>query len=68
MARPGELAREEETVRLLALLVRMQTENQAQAIIELGRAGFTPGRIATLLGTTADTAKVTLARARKRSS
>jgi DNA-directed RNA polymerase specialized sigma24 family protein len=59
---------EEEAVRLLALLVRMQVDNQTQAIIELGKAGFPPARIAALLGTTADTAKVTLARARKRAS
>lgn len=57
---------EEETVRLLALLVRLQLENQTEAILELGRAGFSASRIAALLGTTPDTAKVTLARARKR--
>jgi DNA-directed RNA polymerase specialized sigma24 family protein len=59
---------QEETVRLLAVLVRLQLDNQTKAIVELGRTGFAPTRIAALLGTTPDTAKVTLARARKRAS
>jgi DNA-directed RNA polymerase specialized sigma24 family protein len=52
-------------VRLLALLVRQQFENQTQMIIELDRLGFTPTRIADLVGTTPDTAKVTAHRARQ---
>jgi DNA-directed RNA polymerase specialized sigma24 family protein len=67
MARAAEMTTAEEIARLLALLVRLQLENQSETIIELGRAGFGPSRIATLIGTTTDTAKVTLARARKRS-
>jgi len=59
------MSRDEETVRLLATLIRLQVDNQTQAILELGRAGFGPTRIASLVGTTSDTAKVTLARARK---
>ena len=66
MARPGEIDAQDEIARLLATLVRLQVENQAQAIVELGKAGLGPARIATLLGTTTDTAKVTLARSRKR--
>lgn len=62
----------EETVRLLAILVRRQLGNQAEAIRELDRAGFGPTRIAELVGTTANTVNVTLAKqkraARKRQS
>jgi DNA-directed RNA polymerase specialized sigma24 family protein len=66
MARTADMDAQEEIARLLATLVRLQVENQTQAIIELGRAGFGPARIGALLGTSADTAKVTLARARKK--
>jgi DNA-directed RNA polymerase specialized sigma24 family protein len=57
---------QEEIVRLLALQVRMRFENQADAIRELYRAGFGPARIAELLGTSAGTVNVTVAKARKR--
>lgn len=53
---------EEEIVRLLAILVRLQLDNQAEAIRELSKAGFGPTRIAELVGTTAGTAAVTLAK------
>lgn len=66
MARAGELEPQDEIARLLATLIRLQVENQTQAIVELGKAGFGPARIGALLGTTTDTAKVTLARSRKR--
>ena len=56
----------DETVRLLATLVRLQVPTQADAIRELGRAGFGPKRIAELLGTTANTVTVTLNKARKK--
>jgi DNA-directed RNA polymerase specialized sigma24 family protein len=56
--------RQDEIVRLLAIQVRHQFENQADAIRELDRAGFGPTRIAELLGTTAGTVGVTLARAK----
>jgi DNA-directed RNA polymerase specialized sigma24 family protein len=55
----------EETNRLLATLIRMQCETQAQAILELHRAGFGAGRIAELLGTTANTANVAIQRAKR---
>jgi DNA-directed RNA polymerase specialized sigma24 family protein len=55
---------QEEIVRLLAIQVRMQFETQAEAIRELGRAGFGPTRIAELLGTTPGTVNVTLIKAR----
>ena len=53
---------QEEIVRLLALQIRMQFESQAEAILELSKAGFGPTRIAELLGTTPGTVNVTLAR------
>jgi hypothetical protein len=56
---------QEETVRLLALQVRLQFDSQADAIRELNRAGFGPSRIAELLGTTAGTVGVTLTKSKK---
>jgi DNA-directed RNA polymerase specialized sigma24 family protein len=56
---------QDEIVRLLAIQVRSQFENQADAIRELARAGFGPTRIAELLGTTAGTVNVALARAKR---
>jgi hypothetical protein len=58
---------QEEIVRLLALQVRLQFENQAEAIREFSKAGFGPARIADLLGTTPGTVNVTLAKAKQRS-
>jgi hypothetical protein len=57
---------QDETVRLLALLVRMQCANQADAIREFSKAGFGPARIAQLVGTTPNTVNVTLAKAKGR--
>ena len=57
---------QDEIVRLLATLIRLQSGNQAQAIVELNKAGLPNGRIADLIGTTPDTVKVTIQRARKR--
>lgn len=57
---------QEEMVRLLAIQVRMQFETQAEAIRELGKAGFGATRIAELFGTTPGTAHVTLAKAKGR--
>lgn len=56
----------EETVRLLATLIRLQTESQAEAIVELDRAGIGSTRIADLLGTSKGTANVAIQRSRKR--
>jgi DNA-directed RNA polymerase specialized sigma24 family protein len=58
---------QEEIVRLLAIQIRRGSESQADAILELSRAGFGPTRIAALLGTTANTVNVTLQKAKKRS-
>lgn len=59
---------QEEIVRLLALQIRMQFESQTDAIRELNKAGFGPARIAELLGTTAGTVGVTLAKTKKRAA
>jgi DNA-directed RNA polymerase specialized sigma24 family protein len=56
----------DEVVRLLALQVRLGLDNQSRAILELNRAGFANARAAALLGTTPDTVKVTVARARRK--
>ena len=58
----------EEIVRLLAIQLRMSVETQADAIKEMNRAGFGPSRIAELLGTTAGTVNVTIAKSRKLAS
>lgn len=56
----------DEMVRLTLMQMRgVKLETQADAIRELGDAGFTPPRIAELLGTTLGTVSVTLARWRK---
>jgi hypothetical protein len=57
---------EEEIVRLLAIQLRRNSASQGEAILELGRAGFGPTRIAELLGTTANTVNVALAKERTR--
>ena len=56
---------QEEQVRLLAILVRLQLGNQADAIRELSKSDFGPTRIAQLLGTTPGTAAVTIAKQKK---
>lgn len=56
---------QEEIVRLLTIQLRMQLETQADAIRELGKAGFGPTRIAELLGTTPGTVNVALVRAKE---
>jgi DNA-binding NarL/FixJ family response regulator len=58
---------QDEIVRLLATLVRLQLGNQTQTIVELNKAGLANARIADLIGTTPSTVKVTVQRARKRS-
>jgi DNA-binding CsgD family transcriptional regulator len=57
---------QEEIVRLLAIQLRRSSASQGEAILELGRAGFRPTRIAELLGTTANTVNVALAKERTR--
>jgi DNA-directed RNA polymerase specialized sigma24 family protein len=62
MATTDELL--DQMVRLQALQIRLTLPSQADAIIELGKAGLNPTRIADLLGTTPGTAKTTLQRAK----
>lgn len=62
MANAGEFDTGEETVRLLATLIRMQSGSQSEAILELHRAGIGITRIAQLLGTTKGTANVAVQR------
>lgn len=67
MAAEDDIARLlDELVRLEALKVRMRSESQADAILELSRAKFGQSRIADLLGTTPGTVGVTLARSKRR--
>jgi DNA-directed RNA polymerase specialized sigma24 family protein len=56
----------EETNRLLATLIRMQSDNQTEAILEMSRSGIPNGRIAALLGTTTGTVKVAVRRAKRK--
>jgi DNA-binding NarL/FixJ family response regulator len=58
---------EDEIVRLLTILVRRQVDSQADAILELHRAGFGPSRIAELLGTTPGTVNVAVNRFKSKS-
>lgn len=54
-------------MRLLLMQMRgTKLESQADAIRELGDAGFPPARIAELLGTSRGTVDVTLTRAKRR--
>lgn len=55
----------DEVVRLLAILVRRGANTQTDAIVEMSKAGFKSSRIADLLGTTTNTANVTVQKARK---
>lgn len=54
----------DEVSRLLATLIRMMSENQTSAILELNKSGLANSRIATLLGTTPGTVKATVRRAK----
>jgi hypothetical protein len=64
MAKKGDFDTADETVRLLATLIRLQTDSQAEAIIELSKAGIGTSRIADLLGTTPATANVAIQRSK----
>lgn len=51
---------QEEAAQLLAVLIRLMLPSQTAAILELDKVGFSPARIAELLGTTPGTASVTV--------
>lgn len=57
----------EEVARLLAIQIRRTAPTQAEAILELSRAGFSARRVAELLGTTPATVEKDLQRARNKS-
>lgn len=65
MAMKSEVDTGDETVRLLAALIRLQTESQSEAILELRKAGIGASRIAELLGTSPGTVNVAIQRAKK---
>ena len=67
MANATAKSPQEEMVRLLAVLIRLLLPTQNAAILELNKAGFSPTRIGELLGTSANTVNVTLAKAKKKS-
>lgn len=56
----------DDIARLLAVLIKLQTPTQGEAIREMSRSGLGPTRIAELLGTTANTVNVTLQRDKKK--
>jgi len=62
MATRGEAEANDEVARLLATLIRLQTDSQAEAIAELHRSGIGPSRIAELFGTSAGTVNVAIRR------
>lgn len=66
MAGPKEMDAQEELIRLMVLQIRRTAKTQAEVILELDRAGFGQTRIAELLGTSANTVSVALAKAKKR--
>jgi DNA-directed RNA polymerase specialized sigma24 family protein len=65
MAKQTTMDAHEEMVRLLAIQIRRTAKTQAEAIVEMGKAGFGPTRIAQLLGTTTGTAEQALADAKR---
>ena len=65
MATRNEMDSGEETVRLLATLIRLQTDSQNEAILELRKSGLGVSRIAELLGTSAGTVNVAVQRSKK---
>lgn len=58
----------DELVRMKALELKNTFGSQADTIIELSKAGFSPARIASLLGTTPGTVSVAVQRAKKKTS
>ncbi len=54
------------TNKLLAILVLRGFENKTEQILLLSQAGFMPGEIASMVGTTSNTVSVTVARSKKK--
>ena len=55
----------EELLRLNSIELRRSIGNQNDTILEMSKAGFSPSRIASLLGTTPGTVSTALQRAKK---
>ena len=66
MAEGKAMSNQEESVRLLATLIRLLVPTQNAAILELNKAGFGAKRIGELLGTSQNTANVTIQKAKKK--
>lgn len=60
-----EILHELQRISKLLVLIAMRDQSQKDQITVLSRIGFEPREIADLLGTTANTVNVTLARIRK---
>lgn len=58
----------EELIRLQILQMRKNMESQADAISALHSVGFSPTRIASLLGTTSATVNVAISRTKKKTN
>lgn len=56
----------DDVARLLAVLIKLRTPSQAEAIREMSRSGLGPTRIAELLGTTPNTVNVTLQKEKRK--
>jgi predicted transcriptional regulator len=56
---------QEELVRLLILQLRRTAKSQSEFVRELAKAGFTPKRIAELVGTTPNTVSQALSEAKR---
>lgn len=56
---------QEEMVRLFELQLRRTAGSQAELVREMAKAGFTPKRIAELVGTTPNTVSQVLAEAKR---
>ncbi len=66
MRKTTTMEQQEEIVRLLAVQLRRTAKSQTEAIVELGRAGFSPSRISELLGTTPNTVSQVLSEMKKK--
>lgn len=55
----------EDLLRLKVIELRSNLNSQSELILEMSKVGFSPSRIATLLGTTAGTVSTALQRSKK---
>lgn len=61
------LNEQKKTNKLLALLVLRELNSRTEQILVLSEAGFRPSEIASLVGTTANSVSVAIAKSKKRS-